>query len=327
MGFKQLPLTLTLSRRGRGEYISVLFSAKVNLPWRGNNINSLKRTYSPKLVSLITHHSSLKKKAAFTLAEILITLGIIGVVAVLTLSTVIQNIQNKQNIAKWKKEYSVINNAFNEVVADGVEICEAYSPSSGNLYIGTPTDDYYNAMMSKLRVVDYCGSSSLYPRERVCDYTGIQNGEWWRKNGKYKWSGINGSATLTGYKALGGSQDSRINNYNFSKLALLLADGAVVYLGEGHGGPWIVVDVNNFNEGPNQFGKDVLAIKVTSNIKTGQHYLKAIGAEGTYNKQANGDVCECSKDKGAKSADYIAGAGGTGEVISGACCSAKYLME
>ena len=44
------------------------------------------------------------KRQGFTLAEVLITLGIIGVVAVLTLTTVIPGIQNKQNIAKWKKE-------------------------------------------------------------------------------------------------------------------------------------------------------------------------------------------------------------------------------
>ena len=63
------------------------------------------------------------KRHGFTLAEVLITLGVIGVVTVLTLTTVIPEIQNKENIAKWKKEYSVINTAFNEVLADWVTIC------------------------------------------------------------------------------------------------------------------------------------------------------------------------------------------------------------
>lgn len=36
------------------------------------------------------------KKFAFTLAEVLITLGIIGVVAVITLPAVINNSRNKQ---------------------------------------------------------------------------------------------------------------------------------------------------------------------------------------------------------------------------------------
>ena len=36
------------------------------------------------------------KKAAFTLAEVLITIGIIGVVAAITLPTVLTNVRNKE---------------------------------------------------------------------------------------------------------------------------------------------------------------------------------------------------------------------------------------
>ena len=51
---------------------------------------------SPETVFLrFTSHVSLKHKSAFTLAEVLITLGIIGIVAALTLPTLIQNIQDK----------------------------------------------------------------------------------------------------------------------------------------------------------------------------------------------------------------------------------------
>ena len=46
-----------------------------------------KRTYSP--INLFSY--SLHKKAAFTLAEVLITLGIIGVVAAMTMPVLIQN--------------------------------------------------------------------------------------------------------------------------------------------------------------------------------------------------------------------------------------------
>ena len=71
---------------------------------RGDDINSLKRTYSP--IDLLTY--SLKKKlAAFTLAEVLITLGIIGVVVAITLPTLINRTQNKQLQTAFKKAYSV----------------------------------------------------------------------------------------------------------------------------------------------------------------------------------------------------------------------------
>ena len=48
------------------------------------------------------------KKSAFTLAEVLITLGIIGVVAALTLPSVIQNYKKQEVLSRLKKSYAVI---------------------------------------------------------------------------------------------------------------------------------------------------------------------------------------------------------------------------
>lgn len=42
-------------------------------------------------------------KVAFTLAEVLITLGIIGVVAAMTLPTLIANYQKRQTVVQLKK--------------------------------------------------------------------------------------------------------------------------------------------------------------------------------------------------------------------------------
>ena len=52
------------------------------------------------------------KNKAFTLAEVLITLGIIGIVAAMTLPAVINKIQNKDKSAKLKKFYSTLNQAI-----------------------------------------------------------------------------------------------------------------------------------------------------------------------------------------------------------------------
>ncbi len=54
----------------------------------------------------------MKKKNAFTLAEVLITLGIIGVIASMTLPTLVQNNKNKEVEAKLKKVYSLMNQAI-----------------------------------------------------------------------------------------------------------------------------------------------------------------------------------------------------------------------
>ena len=55
---------------------------------------------------------------AFTLAEVLITLGVIGVVAALTLPTVI----NEHRISQWetalKRDYTVLSQGFRKLMAD-----------------------------------------------------------------------------------------------------------------------------------------------------------------------------------------------------------------
>lgn len=57
-------------------------------------------------------------KRAFTLAEVLITLGIIGVVAAMTLPTLLNKYQEVVTVNKVKKFYSTINNAFLRAVTE-----------------------------------------------------------------------------------------------------------------------------------------------------------------------------------------------------------------
>ena len=79
-----------------------------------------------KVFSRFTSHFSLKKigathvahwnnsrKIAFTLAEVLITLGIIGVVAAMTIPTLMANHRKKVVETKLEKIYSVMNQAIN----------------------------------------------------------------------------------------------------------------------------------------------------------------------------------------------------------------------
>ena len=54
-------------------------------------------------------------KKAFTLAEVLITLGIIGVVAAMTLPTLVNNTEKKELDAQLTKSYSVLQNAINRM--------------------------------------------------------------------------------------------------------------------------------------------------------------------------------------------------------------------
>ena len=55
--------------------------------------------------------SSFVKKAAFTLAEVLITLGVIGIVAAMTLPNLLYSMKEKRMVTQLQQAYSILNNA------------------------------------------------------------------------------------------------------------------------------------------------------------------------------------------------------------------------
>lgn len=57
-------------------------------------------------------------KKAFTLAEVLITLGIIGVVAAMTMPTLIQNYQKKVWAIQLKKSVNIIQNSIKMIKSE-----------------------------------------------------------------------------------------------------------------------------------------------------------------------------------------------------------------
>lgn len=88
-------------------------------------------------------------KKAFTLAEVLITLGIIGVVVALTLPSLIQKYQMKSFEVAFKKQYSVLNNAINYLQVNN-DLKECYIK---HVYIkdpetGKPINSYFDANYS-----------------------------------------------------------------------------------------------------------------------------------------------------------------------------------
>lgn len=109
-----------------------------------------------------------KTKKGFTLAEVLITLGIIGVVAALTMPTLIAKHNDKANIVKLKKQYSILNQAF--------KLSEV---ENGEIHGDLNNDDIQNAIdniISKLSHIKYCkNEAGCFPDT---DYK-KPNGESW----------------------------------------------------------------------------------------------------------------------------------------------------
>ena len=107
--------------------------------------------------SQFTTHHSLKRKFAFTLAEVLITLGVIGVVAVLTLPTLIANYKKQVIISKLNKVYSTISQAYISAKSDNGELqdwkLENYTESDKD------DEDILYYLLPYLKVLRFCGKS------------------------------------------------------------------------------------------------------------------------------------------------------------------------
>ena len=67
---------------------------------------------SNKRAEFVSAHTAPCRKSGFTLAEVLITLGIIGVVAAMTMPTLIGKYQKKQTAIELKKVYSEMSQAI-----------------------------------------------------------------------------------------------------------------------------------------------------------------------------------------------------------------------
>ena len=72
-----------------------------------NSTNSEKENNMKTLIDLST--LNFKRKPAFTLAEVLITLGIIGVVAAITIPNLITHYQKKQTVTKNRLHLEPVN--------------------------------------------------------------------------------------------------------------------------------------------------------------------------------------------------------------------------
>ena len=95
-------------------------------------------------------------KAAFTLAEVLITLGIIGVVAAMTLPALIQKHQKQVTVTSLRKFYSILAQAKQLSEAQNGEMTYWQFPNTQTLADVEPFfDKYYRPYMS---VINQCKS-------------------------------------------------------------------------------------------------------------------------------------------------------------------------
>ena len=183
---------------------------------------------------------------AFTMAEVLITLGILGVVVAMTLPTLINNARYAAIEASLKKNYTITQQALVQMSFDEEQIIKA---DYGNLILESKLKKYYKLGIdcNGMDYRDFCWHPSDKNKEQYYTFDGKQKA----------------------YTAL------------FDDGAFVTNDGSL-YLFENAGGgnrhtTYITIDTNSIKKRPNQWGKDLFTFQITNEGR-----FLPMGAPGTH---------------------------------------------
>ncbi len=188
----------------------------------------------------------MKKHFGFTLAEVLITLGIIGVVSIMTLPSIKMRYEKKVAEAQLKHSYSTLQNA--------IRLSEYHNGKIKRWGFNMPGSDFFHKYLQ-----NYLKYTNEYHK------TDMQNMNIKRKL-------LNGRE-YTG-STFGG--DYHGNSYTF-----LLLNGAMVtfnWNSPDDGGLWVGIDINGFDP-PNMIGRDSFIFFLSP-----EYGLQPLGGDGTPKK-------------------------------------------
>lgn len=206
------------------------------------------------------------RQKAFTLAEVLITLGIIGVVAALTMPSLIANMQKKELQTALQKAYSTLSQALT-----------LYENDNGLPMIpqNIGTQQLKSILMKYIKVAKDCGFGA---ESNAADKACMPNKAYVNDPDNYK----------DIYKTFNGK--SNIQYGYFDDGQFVMNDSMFVMIENNmyynHYFLFISVDVNGFNKKPNRLGQDLFMFQIDDNGK-----LLPMGAEGTNFYSENDEYC------------------------------------
>ena len=213
-------------------------------------------------------------KYGFTLAEVLITLGIIGVVAAMTIPNLITSHQKRVTVTKLQKAISVINQAYKMAYEDVGEASAEEAMALGG-------EEYFkNYWAPYIKVNTYCnepkdcGYKSHNPFKRL-DGNSNSTVRLISKNNRVTFN------TMDGFLYIIMTRSSRID-----------PDGNHILVSS----PYVIVDING-GRNPNQYGKDVFFLTRVPDGKGIQPYGYNFTNElinkycSKTEKSSNGDTC------------------------------------
>lgn len=220
---------------------------------------------------------------AFTLAEILITLGVVGIIASVTIPALAQNIQDNQFQNKMRKEYSVISQAFELIKNEnGGSFINALGSCSN------PSICISEVFKQKLSYIKQCDSND-----------GTNLNTCFPSLDKIKF--LDGSPANDMY--IGNGYTEGLVLIDGTSLALELGnadctDTTGVY---GNNCGWITVDVNGTSP-PNTWGRDLYVFQVYADA------IRPCSPSRSAPSWLNYDDCTKDKTGWTCSSKYAAGA-------------------
>ena len=120
---------------------------------------------SPLPFGGVTHVDKFRnyRKTAFTLAEVLITLGIIGVVAAMTMPTLIKKHQQRVLVTRLQKNYSIVSQALMLSVAENGDFSEwEWGTEYTNENVKRFANKYFVPYVKKLKMYEGSGTNSYH---------------------------------------------------------------------------------------------------------------------------------------------------------------------
>lgn len=180
---------------------------------------------------------------AFTLAEVLITLGVVGVVASITIPTMIRNIQDYQLQVAFKKFYSTLSQATSFIMNDNGNSMKGVCASDPN-----PTNCYADTYAKYLSTTKTCYQTAYYGNCFVNGTDRFLNGNVVPAGQHLNAAGfILNTGAFIGFRTMDPANCA--NNFNGRPNDVCT------------GG---ILDINGF-KAPNMMGKDIYFFYVTAN--------------------------------------------------------------
>lgn len=188
---------------------------------------------------------------AFTLAEVLITLGIIGIVAAMTIPSLLNSIQDSQFKSALKETYSAIANATKRAQADSDGAVPW--PSSGDPWSSTDTTSMFNA---------YSNYMNIQQSETI----GCTGGTFF-------------ASAYNNHKSSTQISPMYVANHCYARTARLNNGVSLLFAATGYDKPGaygsIRIDVNG-TKPPNEIGRDFFSIDVMKDTD-GTLYIQPAG--------------------------------------------------